>query len=56
MCEHRCPYSLKERNVFYFIYYSKKNLGRVAQWLATCAQKPEVPGLSPATSYIHGSV
>ena len=43
-------------NVFYFIYNSKKNLGRVAQWLATCAQKPEVPGLSPVTSYIHGNV
>ena len=26
--------------------------GRVAQWLATCARKPKVPGLSPAASYV----
>ena len=26
--------------------------GRVAQWLATYAWKPKVPGSSPAASYI----
>ena len=25
--------------------------GRVAEWLATCARKPKVPGSSPAASY-----
>ena len=26
-------------------------IGCVAQWLATCARKPKVPGSSPAASY-----
>ena len=26
--------------------------GRVAWWLAACAQKPKVPGSSPASSYV----
>ena len=28
---------------------------RVAQWLATCARKPKVPGSSPAASYVQRS-
>ena len=28
------------------------SFGRVAWWLGTCAQKPKVPGLSPAASYV----
>ena len=29
-----------------------QNCWRVAWWLATCARKPNVPGSSPAASYV----
>ena len=32
--------------------YTSKISGRVAYWLVTCAWKPNVPGSSPAASYV----
>ena len=47
-CMHKLTYTLgklaKIRDDVYLM--------RVAQWLATCAQKPKVPGSSPAASYV----
>ena len=30
----------------------QNNAGCIAWWLATCARKPKVPGLSQAASYV----
>ena len=45
-------YDLSELGIIQKVSNLVRDIGRVAQWLATCARKPKVPGSSPAASYV----
>ena len=45
-------YDLSELGIIQKVSNLVGDIGRVAQWLATCARKPKVPGSSPAASYV----
>ena len=45
-------YDLSELGIIQKVSNLVRDIGRVAQWLPTCARKPKVPGSSPAASYV----
>ena len=45
-------YDLSELGIIQKVSNLVREIGPVAQWLATCARKPKVPGSSPAASYV----
>ena len=45
-------YDLSELGIIQKVSNLVGDIGRVAQWLATCTRKSKVPGSSPAARYV----